>query len=115
MLGSGHLQHRNVGLSPFLGLGFPLANLSQGIYNSTRGMASDCARHGSGWILGKFLHGKGGQALTWAVVESLSLKVLKKYMDVTPGDMVSTEHGSAGLDSKIWEGFSNFGHSVTLK
>lgn len=43
-------------------------------------MASGCDRGGSGWILGKFLHGKGGQALTRAVVEALSLKMLKKHL-----------------------------------
>lgn len=67
MLGSGHLQHRDVGLFvPFpravlLWGGFPLANLSQGIYTTGQEeLASVCARGGSGWILGKFLHGKGG-------------------------------------------------------
>lgn len=59
-------------------------------------MASSCAKGVSDWILEKFLHRKGCQALEQAVqgnsgvtmVESSFLKVFQRHMDVVLRDIV---------------------------
>ena len=48
-------------------------------------MALSCTRGGSGWVLGRFLHGKGGQALAGAAqggLECPSLEVPKEFLEV---------------------------------
>lgn len=66
-------------------------------------MSSSCARGNLGWILRKFLHGKGCKVLEEAVGESSSLGMSKKSVAVAPGDTVRDDQAGAllmvGLDN----------------
>lgn len=83
-------------------------------------MTSSCAGGGSGWVLGKFLYGKGDHTLAQDAQGNGGVttpEVFKNHVDMALGQLVpwvSGEHGRAALviESGDLEGFTNLRDSV---